>query len=179
MKRELVEHAAEERFSREADQVLGFQKSQSMPNLKGICCPGEGGVPKATSRPVLEPTEWSPVRLQGLACGRFSQVVELGPWARLGTRGGPTCDFCPCEFDGAPAAGKRTVRTGPSSVAHNDMGILHGNASGGIRGQAAGYKTWHGASSGAPAQDHYTFQRGSAITDVEFPLGKRMFARWP
>ena len=30
-----------------------------------------------------------------------------------------------------------------------------------------------GMSSGAPAQDHYTFQNSKEITDLEFPLGKK------
>jgi hypothetical protein len=31
-----------------------------------------------------------------------------------------------------------------------------------------------GVSSGAPAQDHFTFQNTKEITDLEFPLGKKV-----
>lgn len=173
LKRELLEHAKEEAFDREAKRVLGG-KSHSAPDLRSTWAPGTS-LSRARSRQVLDATEWGQLKLQAQPCGRFAQIVELGPGFRMGK----AVASPPWEADGVPAAGKRTVRAGPRSVAHGDSGLFRDGAWAAALGEAAKHKTWHGASSGAPAQDHYTFATGPVVTDIEFPLGKRLFSRWP
>mmetsp|Transcript_35177 Transcript_35177/g.64235 ORF Transcript_35177/g.64235 Transcript_35177/m.64235 type:complete len:103 (+) Transcript_35177:3-311(+) len=75
----------------------------------------------------------------------------------------------PSEMDGVEAAGKRTTRAN----GHRDLGILKGNVA--AHGEASLSKTMLGASSGAILQDHYQFETGTKVLDMEFPLGKRTF----
>lgn len=174
-KQSLVKHAQEEAFHREAMAVIHEKR------LAATCGPSSSGrtLPSpARSRPVLEPTDWSPARLQGLPCGSFQQAVERGPGARMGRRGGPEAILVPDETDGVATAGKRTVRVSPRSVAHSDPGLL-GGTDRGPRGEAALHWARQGASSGAPVQDHYTFEVGARVTDMEFPMGKKLFPTWP
>eukprot|EP00929_Paragymnodinium_shiwhaense_P111964 TRINITY_DN80212_c0_g1_i1.p1 TRINITY_DN80212_c0_g1~~TRINITY_DN80212_c0_g1_i1.p1 ORF type:complete len:464 (-),score=69.45 TRINITY_DN80212_c0_g1_i1:105-1496(-) len=124
-------------------------------------------VPRATSRPVLEPMNWGQRELQGTMFGHFSQVCETGPGFQRSQRGGTNAHL-PDDSDG-PMAGTRKNRT----LGLNDYGILRGDEA--TRGQAAGFKSFTGSSSAAPMQDHFTYETGTAVTSLEFPLGKRMF----
>lgn len=72
----------------------------------------------------------------------------------------------PDESDGHWVAGTRRSRVG-----HRDMGILKGNV--GSRGESSEFKTQQGASCGAPAQDHYSYEKSKEVTDMEFPPGKK------
>lgn len=119
--------------------------------------------PLGRSRPMLEPTWWGQLLLQATPYGHFSQVVETGGCVKTSLKMG---DFVPPENDGVPTAGKRRTRW-----ERNNLGILEGGA---VRGEASRHFNNLGASSGAPTQDHYQFERGTKVTDNEFPLGKRM-----
>lgn len=170
IKREMAERAQEEAFDRDASQFL----SRTVPSrMTDIGQTSPVSLLKARSRTTLDAASWGQLKLQALPYGSFAQTAELGPvraWKRPGV--------APDENDGVPVAGKRTVRSGPHSVRHGDLGQLRpDNAV--HRGEAAKYKTWTGASSAAPAQDHYTFRTDGVAADMEFPLGKRVFPQWP
>lgn len=173
LKKQLTEHLEEEAFDREAKAFLGqgLAASRSSPDLRRATS-APSACPWARSRPVLEPTEWDGARLQTLPCGRY--VAEPGALP-LGRR--TAC--APPEKDGVVAAGRRSIRAGPRAVAHGDGGLLRrdGGPARWGRGEAAQQRSAMGASSGAPAQDHYTYERGSRVTDMEFPLGKRLYPR--
>jgi len=72
------------------------------------------------------------------------------------------------ESDGVPAAGKTKMR-----FERNLLGMLEGSAA--RAGHAARCRRADGASSGAPCQDHFSYEQGSAVVDEEFPVGKRCF----
>jgi len=173
VRRPVIENARENAFHQAATSLLGrsnsspdiFQRSMMIDRHSGQ--PG-GVVPRALSRPVLEPMEWTPVKLQGTPYGRFSQICEHGPGFPRTVRGG-TDKFLPDESDGITTAGVRASRL----HGFGDKGILKGDLC--TSGEAAAYRSWEGASSGAPAQDHYTYEKGDRITDLEFPLGKKIF----
>merc|ERR1712070_1016011 len=173
--------ATEEAFDREAARVIGWTaRSPFSPGppsvMRQTWAPGEVRLEPGAGRPTLEPTEWGQTKLQALPCGNFAQCVEQGPQARMFTRGGADCSFAPDESDGISAAGKRTARVfGSRSVSHSDLGLLRTSD----RGQAALHKTSLGASSAAPMQDHYSYQTGPAVTNAEFPLGKRLYCQDP
>jgi len=174
--KQLTDHAWEDAFDREATAVIegwcpwDMKASSSDPSL-GL------RPPAARSRPVLDPTSWGQLKLQGTLYGRFAQVVEEGPHARMGKRGGADI-FPPDEADRVSAAGKRSIRAGPRAIQHHDTGMLRRDGAA-WNGEASLSKTCYGVSSGAPVQDHYTFETGARVTDVEFPIGKRMVPHFP
>lgn len=173
--KDLTDHAWEDAFDREATAVLeGWcpldMKASSSDPSRGLRPLG------ARTRPALDPTSWGQLKLQGTLYGRFAQVVEEGPHARMGKRGAPDI-FPPDEMDRVPAAGKRSIRAGPRTTQHHDVGMLRGDGAA-WNGEASLSKTCYGVSSGAPVQDHYTYETGARVTDVEFPLGKRMVPRF-
>lgn len=173
IRRQLLETEYEKAFDEVAEAVLGRPRSTMSISKRSIfmddprCAPGA----RALSRPVLEPTDWGQQQLQGTLFGRFAQVCEEGPDFIRARRGGPNV-FIPDESDEIPVAGTRRSREFGYHGYH-DMGILKGNKC--SRGECSEYKTHEGMSSGAPAQDHYTFQNSKEITDLEFPLGKKVF----
>jgi hypothetical protein len=186
--RPLADTVHENAFHDAAQALLGH--SQSAPSLQGglpqppFSAPAafgrssEGGlVPRARSRQVLDPTQWSQVRLQGTRYGKLAQVAEesshlesSGSRAFRRMRRGGSCAHLPDETDKIAAAGTRKHRV----MGHHDKGVLRGEF--GHRGESSGWKTDHGSSSAAPLQDHFTFDVGHAATNLEFPLGKKM---WP
>eukprot|EP00931_Biecheleriopsis_adriatica_P024997 TRINITY_DN15453_c0_g1_i2.p1 TRINITY_DN15453_c0_g1~~TRINITY_DN15453_c0_g1_i2.p1 ORF type:complete len:479 (+),score=95.91 TRINITY_DN15453_c0_g1_i2:62-1438(+) len=190
-----LQHAEEEAFHREAEAIIQGRSWMFAPGMGQEQC-GHAMPAKAMSKPVLEPSEWEPIRLQGTLCGNSERLFDnpargtwspgdpIGMGATVLKRGGAG-KFLPDEADGIPTAGKRTVRAGPRSMAHHDTGLLTVHDSfGGSRvpavlGEAARFRTSVGASSAAPMQDHYTYERGADITDLEFPLGKRIFTGFP
>merc|ERR1719263_439633 len=125
-------------------------------------------IPGARSRPTLEPSLWSQEHLQGTLFGHFAQIAEQGAEFKRSRRGG-TDIHIPDENDGVEAVGKRNTR----AFGRNDLGILKGDTA--AQGESSTKKTAWGAASGAPTQDHYTYETGTRVTDIEFPLGKRMF----
>jgi len=160
----VLEMAKENAFHQAASAVLG--KSYSAPLL--MC----GHVlPRARSRPTLEPELYSQGKLQGTMFGHFAQIAEQGANFKRSRRGG-TDIHIPDEADGVEAVGKRKTR----SFGRHDLGILKGDTA--AQGETASFKSSWGAASGAPAQDHFTYDQGMRVTDIEFPLGKRMFAEF-
>eukprot|EP00930_Biecheleria_cincta_P056349 TRINITY_DN42497_c0_g1_i1.p1 TRINITY_DN42497_c0_g1~~TRINITY_DN42497_c0_g1_i1.p1 ORF type:complete len:469 (-),score=92.04 TRINITY_DN42497_c0_g1_i1:98-1504(-) len=168
VRRPVVENARENAFHQAACSVLGQSSSSPVIFRRSAAIDGDLVVPRALSRPVLEPSEWGQVKLQGTPFGRFAQICEHGPGFPRTKRGG-TNAFLPDESDGIHSAGTRTDR----ELGHGDKGILKGDRC--TAGESADYKSWEGASSGAPAQDHFTYQDGDRITNLEFPLGKKIF----
>lgn len=159
----VIEMAKENAFHQAANAFLG--KSSTAPDLHTIA---GHVVPRANSRPTLDPTLWGQQRLQGTLFGHFAQVAEQGADAKRSRRGGTNVHI-PDESDGVDAVGKRNTR----AFGRHDLGILKGDTA--AHGEASTFKTTWGAASGAPAQDHYTYETGTRVTDIEFPLGKRMF----
>eukprot|EP00746_Dinoflagellata_sp_MGD_P161284 gnl/MRDRNA2_/MRDRNA2_88373_c0_seq1.p1 gnl/MRDRNA2_/MRDRNA2_88373_c0~~gnl/MRDRNA2_/MRDRNA2_88373_c0_seq1.p1 ORF type:complete len:424 (-),score=87.99 gnl/MRDRNA2_/MRDRNA2_88373_c0_seq1:130-1401(-) len=131
--------------------------------------PNRVHLPRGRCKPTFEQTSWGQMKLQDTLYGHFAQICEHGPgFARL-IRSGDNV-FIPDESDGISAAGKIRTRFG----GHNDLGILKGQEC--SRGESSRYKNDAGSSSGGPSQDHYTFDTSGFATEVEFPLGKRMYA---
>jgi hypothetical protein len=195
-KEQLVQKACENIWAAEAEEsATGIKRSCSMPALGGVggvgplggglgtclkgCPAGVAGTdyaglgmlfPLSRSRPVLEPSEWTPVKLEGTSCcGRLSRAAEAGPSATRMRRGGYNA-FMPDEMDLVLTAGKRIHRISGKTKSHNWEGTLKGDLC--ERGEAA-QTNYEGCV--APVQDHYTFAQGTEATDQEFPLGKRMF----
>jgi len=173
LRRGFADHAWEDAFDREAQAVIGaIGQSPPLNRLKATTT-GHASIPRARSRPVLAPTAWGQNALQATPYGRFAQLTELGTAARLGKKaacgaGGDATAFLVSEADGVEVAGKRALaETG------SHFGILDGDWA--VRGEAAQYKTALGASSGAPVQDHYQYERGNQIMMAEFPVGKKHF----
>lgn len=187
-KKQLVDHARETAFHQAANAML--HGSQSAPVLLGlpgspvarapwpqpaigVCQPRPGPavssvIPKATTKPTFEPTNWGQAQIQGTMFGQFAQACEYGPGFKRTCRGGENAHM-PDTSDGVDLAGTRRSRV----HGFNDVGILKGTLA--SQGEAKEFKTAHGASSGAPNQDHFTFETGSNVTSLEFPLGKKMF----
>mmetsp|Transcript_37278 Transcript_37278/g.57879 ORF Transcript_37278/g.57879 Transcript_37278/m.57879 type:complete len:435 (-) Transcript_37278:97-1401(-) len=159
----VIEMAKENAFHLAASSVLG--KSSSTPDLHVAV---GNVVPNARSRPTLEPGVWHQAKLQGTMFGHFAQVAEQGASCKRARRGGINVHV-PDESDGIPAVGKRNTRT----FGRNDIGILKGNTA--TQGESSQHKTVWGAGCGGPAQDHFTYETGTRVTDIEFPLGKKMF----
>lgn len=170
IRRPLLEAEYEKAFDEVAQAVLGCPRNPTTILKRSVFMDGtrRSGGARALSRPVLEPTDWGQQQLQGTLFGRFAQACEEGPDFVRARKGGPNV-FIPDESDGNLVAGTRTSR----EFGHHDMGILKGNKC--SRGECSEYKTHEGVSSGTPAQDHFTFQNTKEITDLEFPLGKKVF----
>lgn len=180
VRRPMVEHAKENAFHLAAEKVLG--RSQSAPILRGGAASGgldlpsrtsgvlgyteDEIIPKARSKETLDPTVWSQTRIQDTLYGHFAQKSEQGKGFKACIRQGPNMHL-PDESDGVPVAGVRFSR----ATGYNDKGILVGERA--ARGESSVCKTFHGRSSAAPAQDHFTFETGRRVTDLEFPLGRR------
>ena len=80
--------------------------------------------------------------------------------------GGPNRHI-PDETDSA-AAGTRVSR----ARGFGDKGVLRDEVA---MGETRDFRDGSGAGSAAPAQDHFGFQSGKAIVDLEFPPGKKTF----
>lgn len=174
-RRPLVEAAKENAFHQAAEVLLG--RSQSAPSLHGLLKQGPPApnrnsmIPQSLSRNTLEPENWHQVALQGTLFGHNAQVSEQGHGFKRARRGGAGVHV-PDESDGVVPAGTRRSRT----VGINDKGILHSTRAFG--GETMAQKTDVGHSSVAPGQDHYTYEVGGDTTDLEFPLGKRLFPEY-
>jgi len=162
----VIEMAKENAFHQAAGAVLG--KSASAPDLRMIA---GHVVPRARSRPTMEPELWSQMKLQGTLFGHFAQIAEQGFDFKRARRGGSNVHI-PDESDGVDAVGKRNTR----AFGRHDLGILKGTTA--AQGESFNHRTEWGAASGAPTQDHFTYETGVRVTDIEFPLGKRMFAEF-
>lgn len=126
---------------------------------------------RSTSREVLPPQMWEQRQLYASPYGHFmksceSQTDAGGEFHSLRRMGENV--HLPDETDGIPTAGKTKNR-----LQKNLLGMLEGKVA--KEGESALFKASHGASSGAPCQDHHSFEKGSSIVDVEFPVGKKCF----
>lgn len=152
----------ESAFHKAAVRLLG--QSHSAPTL-GSC------LDKPVTKPVLEPTDWHPQRVQGSMYGghltQAHEAMALGAEARRQKRGGAGVHLADHQADEAEAAGPRICRVN----GHLDKGILKGDMA--SRGETSLFKNHHGSSSGAPAQDHFHLPKGTEVTTLEFPPGKR------
>lgn len=166
----VVDVARENSFHQAASSVL--RTSQSAPNIHaqgGQRRPAQGTVvPRAMSRPVLEPMNWGQVNIQGSMYGHFAQVAEHGEGFKRGRKGG-TDAFVPDDADGVIPSGTRHSRI----MGYHDVGVLRGETA--VQGESSNFKAHHGMSHGAPMQDHFLYEVGKNVTNLEFPLGKRIF----
>lgn len=172
-RRSVIDAAKENNFHHTASTVL---RSASAPDLAGSSYAStrhvdDFAMPPARSRPTLEPMQWSQVALHGSMFTHFTNAAEHGSDFPRKLRGGSGV-FIPSETDGVSATGKRTTRLN----GHCDVGILRGEVS--REGYSSQFKTAHGASSAAPLQDHFSFERGRSVVDLEIPLGKRVFPQY-
>jgi len=124
---------------------------------------------RETTRPVLNPDTWGQLHFTSTSYGFFasSRLNWRGMFftqRRMGEN-----RHLPMDSDGIISGGTLKSRL----TGTDDYGILTGGW--GKHGQSSLYKEAHGPSTGAPAQDHYTFEEGLHVTDLEFPLGKKVF----
>jgi len=177
-KQQLNKRAEEESFRRTAENVFRASRVHTNPFTRSSVGfdplaldpePELDPDPRAMSRPVLDPVEWSQVRLQDTPYGFFAQATEASASGimKKQLKQGPGV-FIPSEKDGVPASGKRRTR-----FERNNLGVLQGEFA--QRGETIQFKQKAGGGSGAPAQDHYLFEKGVRVTDYEFPLGKKIF----
>lgn len=172
VRKSLVDTVKENAFHQAATVVLGH--SRSAPDLQTLRSPpGQQHhlVPRALSRPVLEPMQWGQVAIKGTIFGHTAQVTQDGTGFRRSIKGGRDVHL-PDESDNVAPAGTRKGQDG----SFNDKGILKGDVA--ARGSTSEFKTGIGSSNGAPGQDHYTYESGTRITEMEFPAGKRMFPQY-
>ncbi|CAL1159892.1 unnamed protein product, partial [Cladocopium goreaui] len=111
------------------------------------------------SRPVLEPDLWG--QYGSSVFGRFTELLDPRSTKAALRRSGRNVHLPPdAETDGCgEVAGTRHSRL----FGYNDKGILQSARD---RGEAQIYKNDVGASSGAPAQDHFTYERGPEIVST-------------
>lgn len=154
VKRQLVDDIQEKVFQHAAGRVIsGCHSSPDLFCALGLGVPPSGA--PAVTRPVIDPTEYCRVN------------EHVYPRERPGGQRRGIGKHGPDESDGVHVAGTRRTR----ADGHHNKGILHGTRA---MGESVEHKRATGAGSGAPAQDHYGFKSGRHITDLEFPLGKRV-----
>jgi len=157
-KRQLVQNASEKSFQTEAEMAITGDKP----------CGPPVDLLSSQSRPVLEPDLWG---MYGSSVfGRFSELLDPRCTKPSLRRSGRNVHLpLPAQVDGCgEVAGTKHSRL----FGHHDMGILQSARD---RGEAQVFKNEAGASSGAPAQDHFTYETGPEIVNLDFPPGKRVF----
>lgn len=163
--RENAFHEAATRFLNSPTPSLSLSRSSPSLNLQRLSFDGNQkdiGLPRARSRPVLEPMSWGQVALSGTMVGLSTQVGGRRSAAEPGI-------FVPDESDGVLCAGTRISR----DHSYGDKGILKGTVA--KSGEATDYRTAYGGGCTAPLQDHFMFETGDRVTNLEFPLGKKAF----
>lgn len=174
-RKSVIDNARENAFHQTAAAVLS--RSSSAPELQRQQQQQRSSVsgslvPAARARKVLEPTSWGTVDIEGTLTGLVARVGGGGghePTGSLRCRKGGNDAHLLSETDGITPAGTRRHRDGTL----NHKGVLCGNVA--SQGIAMLNKSSLGAGSGAPMQDHYTFESGAKVVDMEFSAGKRMF----
>jgi len=160
----------ESKFHQSAELVLNCP-STAREDIRRREALSEQMANRDTSRPVLPIEKWDQRQLYASPIGSFLQACNAqdeGAPGFFSTRRMGADAHRIDESDGMPVAGKTKHRH-----ERNLLGMLDGNVA--KEGESARFKTERGAGSGAPGQDHYHFERGDAIVEVEFPLGKRCF----
>jgi len=123
------------------------------------------------SRPTLPVEMWAQQHHYASRFGYFAQGSERAEHGELGFRSARRQGVdahLPDERDGVPLAGKSKHRH-----ERNLLGALTGTTA--KYGESYRHKASHGPGSAAPLQDHYTYEKGTAIVDHEFPIGKRCY----
>lgn len=182
LKKALTDASNEDAFRRTADSIIyGIKKHDERNQRQGNNSRMQEGPSlkeldtlwnkRETTRPVLAPPNWGQLSYSSTSYGFFasSRVDERGTFftqRRMTQRG--NAKHLPQDTDGIMSGG--TIKTRTSGF--NDYGILTGEW--GRRGQSSLLKQPHGPSNGAPNQDHYTYESGHHVADLEFPLGKRI-----
>lgn len=188
LKKALISQDQEDKFRRTADSIIFGSKPPGDRPQSPVSARGHGfGMSskegptlqeldklwdsRDTSRTVLEPKTWGQLHYQSTSYGFFasSRRNDNGTFFTQRRMSQAGVDKHLPHIDGADPGG--TLKTRLSDI--NDLGILTGTW--GKEGQTSLHKQPHGPSSGAPGQDHHTFERGLFVTDQEFPLGRRMF----
>jgi hypothetical protein len=170
-RKQLVEAGRERALRRAADAVL-LGHSQSDPQLLQHSSPaaaaregGPGPLIGGSGPRDIDPTIWNPVPLQGTTCGYFPEGSDIPKqWQRSHLKAGHEV-FLPDESDDVLSAGTRVHHI----AGHHDKGILVGKR---CHGETGEHKTAIGCSSGAPGQDHYTFERNQRWPDLEWHHAK-------
>lgn len=175
VKRCLYQQRQEENFRRAADAIIADSFNRQSGNLQEQVRQrkrdAEAVRNRLTSRPVLPIPNWEQRQHYASPYGYFAQGCEKGTDFHSARRQG-TDRHRPDENDGVQAAGKTRTRViGGTEL--NSLGQLAGERS--KQGESALIKQRHGASCGAPQQDHYRYPQGNDILDLEFPLGKRVY----
>jgi len=178
-KRCLTEQKAEESFMRAAKLIIqGNPALGGKENLKEQLRQREiiekAVSHRATTRPVLPVDQWGQQELFAGPYGYFAQRCERMDRGEPfhSTRRMGADRHIPDETDGVQAAGKKKEKS-RSRVNYNHMGMLVGDHC--KMGEAYRHKAPHGAGSAAPMQDHYFFDKGEAVVDNEFPVGKKCY----
>lgn len=169
MKAEVRAQQAEEKFHRAARSILsGSAGAEDIKRRRELEQLIEG---RTTSRQIFPVDKWEQQQHYATPYGYFEQaclVQAEGGGLRSARRMGVGAHGVD-ESDGVSAAGKTKTR-----FERNQIGMLAGTLA--KEGEAAKFKTMHGAGSGAPCQDHYHYEKGNAVADAEFPVGKKMFS---
>jgi len=177
-RKSVIDNARENAFHQTATAVLG--RSRSAPELRRQqqqqqlqrSRVSSRLVPAARARHVLEPTNWGNVEIGGTLTGLVARVGDGGGHESaelVRCRKGGKDAHLPSEADGVIPAGTRRHRDGTV----NHKGVLSGEVA--SQGISMLNKSSLGAGSAAPAQDHYTFETGANVVDMEFSAGKRIF----
>lgn len=113
----------------------------------------------------IDPSVWNPVPLRGTPTGYFPEGLDIPvQWQKNHIKAGHGV-FLPDESDDVRTAGTHVCPT----HGHHDKGILVGRRA---LGESMEHKTPYGASSGAPAQDHYTYDLGQSNAKLEWHYDK-------
>lgn len=179
VRRDLNDQHWEQKFTRVADSILKCNSSAGPKDLKSRIREREAVEDLVRNRdgvrPSLPTTQWGQQELFSSPYGYFAQQCELqhqGEQFHSNRRMGAD-KHKPDESDGVPVAGKKREKNRIQTTYHS-LGVLEGDHC--KMGQAYRHKQAHGGGSAAPLQDHYFFEKGNAIVESEFPVGKRTFA---
>lgn len=165
---ELRQQQAEERFHQAAALVLEGSPRAEVRERQGQRVLVQQAVAnREGTRPMLPVEAWGQIQHHASPLGGFAQGCERGTRSLSARRMGASA-HCVDESDGVPAAGKTRTR-----FARNLLGMLEGSLA--REGEAARHKLAHGASSGAPCQDHFFYPQGNEVVDAEFPVGRRCY----
>lgn len=158
---------AEESFHRVANAIIqGSPRQEVSEQVNDRRLIAEAVANRERCRPMLPVEHWDQQHHYALPCGCFTQGYQNEGYRTARRMGTDTHRID--ESDGVTAAGKTKTK-----YEKNQLRMLEGNLA--REGESARHKQVHGASSGAPCQDHFHFDQGIQIVDAEFPRGKRMY----
>mmetsp|Transcript_44335 Transcript_44335/g.125552 ORF Transcript_44335/g.125552 Transcript_44335/m.125552 type:complete len:379 (-) Transcript_44335:10-1146(-) len=159
---------AEEKFHRVANLILqDSPRTELNEHIRSRQLVAESVANRERCRSMLPVQQWDQHHHYDMPHGRFLQGYQQEGGFRTARRMGTDCHQVD-ESDGVQAAGKTKTR-----FERNKLGMLEGRLA--KEGESSRHKRQHGASSGAPCQDHFHYERGNPIVDAEFPIGKRTY----